>query len=177
MIQVFEREVEYCRKATQGCPCGFYNDHLKACTCTPHMISKYLQRISGPLLDRIDIHIEVPRLKHEELMSKSAGEPSSWIRARVRNAREIQQKRFKGTKIYCNAQMSSKHIKQYCKLTPEAEGMLKQAIEQLRLSARAYDRILKLSRTIADLAQSDVIGIEHIAEAVQYRSLDRKYWS
>ncbi|MCE5199867.1 ATP-binding protein [bacterium] len=162
--------------ATQGCPCGFYNDHVKTCTCTPNMIHKYLQRISGPLLDRIDIHVEVPRLKQDELMSKSSGEPSIKIRARVRQAREIQQARFTGTKIFNNAQMSSKLTKQHCKLNPDAEALLKQAIEQLRLSARAFDRILKLSRTIADLAAADSIGVEHIAEAVQYRSLDRKYW-
>ncbi len=162
--------------AMNPCPCGFYNDHLKACTCNPHMIQKYLQRISGPLLDRIDIHIEVPRLKTGELTSRAPGEPSSSIRGRVRSARERQYARFSGSKIYSNAQMTSRHMKVFCKLTDDAEAMLKQAIDHLRLSARAYDRILKLSRTIADLAGADEIGIEHIAEAVQYRSLDRKYW-
>jgi len=162
--------------AMNPCPCGYYNDHLKACTCNPHMINKYVQRISGPLLDRIDIHIEVPRLKQDELMSKTPGEPSSHIRARVRRAREMQGARLTGSKIYCNAQMTSRHMKVFCKLEADAEAMLKQAIEHLRLSARAYDRILKLSRTIADLAESESIGIEHLAEAVQYRSLDRKYW-
>jgi magnesium chelatase family protein len=162
--------------AMNPCPCGFFNDHIKPCTCTPQMIHRYLQRISGPLLDRIDIHIEVPRLKQTELLSKIPGETSSSIRERTRRAREVQYRRFSGTRIFCNAQMGTRHIKQHCKLTPEAELMLKQAIEQLRLSARAYDRILKLSRTIADLAGSEPIGVEHIAEAVQYRSLDRKYW-
>jgi len=162
--------------AMNPCPCGFFNDHLRACTCTPQMISRYLQRISGPLLDRIDIHIEVPRLKQDELMSKTPGESSDKIRARVRAARDMQNARFSGSKIYCNAQMTSRQMKFWCKMSPEAETMLKQAIEQLRLSARAYDRILKLSRTIADLSCSETIGIEHIAEAVQYRSLDRKYW-
>lgn len=162
--------------AMNPCPCGFYNDHLRHCTCTPQMISRYLQRISGPLLDRIDIHVEVPRLKQDELMSRLPGEPSQNIRARVKEARDIQNARFSGSKIYCNAQMTPRHMKLWCKLSPDAEGMLKQAIEQLRLSARAYDRILKLSRTIADLAHAETIGIEHIAEAVQYRSLDRKYW-
>ncbi len=162
--------------AMNPCPCGFYNDHLKACTCTPHVIQKYLQRISGPLLDRIDIHIEVPRLKTDELTSKAAGEPSAAIRARVCAARERQQARFAGSKIHCNAQMTSRHIKAFCRLSEDAEAMLKQAIDHLRLSARAYDRVLKLSRTIADLAGVDQIGVEHIAEAVQYRSLDRKYW-
>lgn len=163
--------------AMNPCPCGFYNDHLKNCTCTPHMIQKYLQRISGPMLDRIDIHIEVPRLKQNELINKAPGEPSANIRARVRNARDIQNKRFAGTKIFCNAQMTPRHLKLHCKLNVDAESMLKQAIEQLHLSARAYDRILKLSRTIADLGSSEDIRVEHIAEAVQYRSLDRKYWS
>lgn len=163
--------------AMNPCPCGFYNDHVKPCTCTPHMISKYLQRISGPLLDRIDIHVEVPRLKQDELLSKRAGESSSAIRDRVIRARELQYARFSGSKIYCNAHMTSRHMKVFCKLTSDGEGMLKQAIEHLHLSARAFDRILKLSRTIADLAGSEAIGVEHIAEAVQYRSLDRKYWS
>ncbi|MCL5105035.1 MAG: ATP-binding protein [Armatimonadetes bacterium] len=169
-------KVEHGRKATQGCPCGFYNDHIKPCTCTPHMIHKYLQRISGPLLDRIDIHVEVPRLKQNELMSKSSGESSTLIRDRVKAAREIQNARLTGSKIFCNAQMNTRQMKLYCKLNADAESMLKQAIEHLRLSARAFDRILKLSRTIADLSCSESIGIEHVAEAVQYRSLDRKYW-
>ena len=162
--------------AMNPCPCGFFNDHLRACTCTPQMISRYLQRISGPLIDRIDIHVEVPRLKHEELMRKTPGEPSANIRERVRIARELQYARFSGSRIYCNAQMTSRHTKLWCKLSEDAESMLKQAIEHLRLSARAYDRILKVARTIADLSASEQIGIEHIAEAVQYRSLDRKYW-
>ncbi|MCE5324055.1 ATP-binding protein, partial [bacterium] len=137
----------------------------------------YLQRISGPMLDRIDIHVEVPRLKQNELISKAPGEPSASIRARVKASRIIQNRRFAGTKIFCNAHMTPRHMKQHCKLNQDAENMLKQAIEQLHLSARAYDRILKLSRTIADLACSDDIRVEHIAEAVQYRSLDRKYWN
>jgi magnesium chelatase family protein len=162
--------------AMNPCPCGFYNDHLKACTCTPHMIQKYLQRISGPLLDRIDIHIEVPRLKTEDLTSKTVGESSATIRTRVCAARERQHARFAGSKIHCNAQMTSRHIKAFCRLSEDAEAMLKHAIDHLRLSARAYDRVLKLSRTIADLAGVEQIGVEHVAEAVQYRSLDRKYW-
>ncbi|MHB9037763.1 MAG: YifB family Mg chelatase-like AAA ATPase [Armatimonadota bacterium] len=162
--------------AMNPCPCGFYNDHIKNCTCSPHMIQKYLQRISGPLLDRIDIHVEVPRLKHDELMTKAPGEQSANIRARVKTAREVQNVRFSGSKIFCNAQMTPRHMKQHCKLNSDAEALLKQAIETLHLSARAFDRILKLSRTIADLACSEAVGIEHVAEAVQYRSLDRKYW-
>ncbi|MCX8053885.1 MAG: YifB family Mg chelatase-like AAA ATPase [Armatimonadetes bacterium] len=162
--------------AMNPCPCGFFNDHLKPCTCTPGMVHKYVRRISGPLLDRIDIHIEVPRLRQDQLMSRSPGEPSSAIRARVCRARELQQSRFAGSKIYCNAQMTSRHMRAFCKLSPEAEMALKQGVEQLRLSARAFDRVLKLSRTIADLAGSDEIGVEHLVEALQYRSLDRKYW-
>jgi magnesium chelatase family protein len=162
--------------AMNPCPCGYYNDHVKACTCTPHMIHKYLQRISGPLLDRIDIHVEVPRLKQDELMSKTPGESSANIRERVRRAREVQQGRFSGSKAFCNAQMTSRQMKVHCKLDSDAEAMLKQAIEHLRLSARAFDRILKMSRTIADLDGAETIRIEHLAEAVQYRCLDRKYW-
>lgn len=140
------------------------------------MINRYLQRISGPLLDRIDIHVEVPRLKQDELMGKKPGEASASMRDRTRHAREMQQARFAGTKIYSNAQMSSRQIKAHCKLTEDSQAMLRQAIEHLRLSARAYDRILKLSRTIADLTGAEDILVEHLAEAVQYRSLDRKYW-
>ncbi len=162
--------------AMNPCPCGFFNDHLKSCTCSPSLIHKYQQRISGPLLDRIDIHLEVPRLKQDELMNKTPGEASQAIRFRTKTARDIQRNRFKGTKIHCNAQMTSKQIKQFVKLDAPAEAMLRQAVEQLRLSARAFDRILKLSRTIADLDSAQDISVAHLGEAVQYRSLDRKYW-
>lgn len=162
--------------AMNPCPCGYFNDHLRPCTCTPTMIHKYLRKISGPLIDRIDIHVEVPRLKQDELMSQKTSEPSSDVRNRVRSAREIQHARFAGTRIHCNAQMTSRHLKTFCRLSAESEAMLKQAIEHLRLSARAYDRILKVSRTIADLEGSQDISVAHVAEAVQYRSLDRKYW-
>ena len=176
MEVVFELSRQYGMLATNPCPCGYFNDHIKTCTCTPNLIHKYVQRISGPLLDRIDIHIEVPRLRQDELMSKTPGESSAAVRARVCQARELQNARFSGSKIYCNAQMTSRHMKVFCKLNAEAEAMLKQGIEQLRLSARAFDRVLKLSRTIADLAGSEQIGVEHPVEALQYRSLDRKYW-
>jgi magnesium chelatase family protein len=162
--------------AMNPCPCGFFNDHLRSCTCSPSLIHKYQQRISGPLLDRIDIHLEVPRLKQDELMSKTPGECSGAIRVRTTIARDTQRKRFKGTKIHCNAQMTSKQIKQFVRLDAGAEAMLRQAVENLRLSARAFDRILKLSRTIADLANSEGIGVAHLSEAIQYRSLDRKFW-
>lgn len=162
--------------AMNPCPCGFFNDHLRQCSCTPQIIARYLQRISGPLIDRIDIHVEVPRLKQDELMRKTPGEPSASIRDRVRRAREIQNARYANSRIFCNAQMSTRHMKNWCRLSEDAEAMLKQAIEHLRLSARAYDRILRVSRTIADLSGEENISIAHIAEAVQYRSLDRKYW-
>jgi len=159
------------------CPCGFYNDLKVSCTCTPRQIRQYLQRISGPLLDRLDIHIEVPRLQQDELMQKEAGETSSAIRDRVQRAREVQNRRYAGSGIFTNAQMHSKQIKQHCALSESVREVLRAAISQLNLSARAYDRILKVSRTIADLAGSEEITTAHVAEAINYRSLDRKYWA
>jgi magnesium chelatase family protein len=158
------------------CPCGYHGDTQRACACRPDQIQRYLQRISGPLLDRIDIHIEVPRLRHEELMGQSTGEPSKAIRARVQAARKVQQERFSKDGIYANAAMQSKHLRRHCALNPEVRDLLRTAIQQLGLSARAYDRILKLSRTIADLAGIEAIQMPHVAEAIQYRTLDRKLW-
>ncbi len=158
------------------CPCGYYSDPVKACTCSPNMINRYLQKISGPLLDRIDIHLEVPRIKHEEMLGKGVGESSKYIRERVEQARLRQQQRFAGTSLHCNAHMQTRQIRQYCVTTDEAKEMLRAAIAQLNLSARAYDRILKVARTIADLDAAEVIQLQHIAEAIQYRALDRKYW-
>jgi magnesium chelatase family protein len=155
------------------CPCGFATDPTKECTCPQIAIRKYLMKISGPLMDRIDIHIEVPRLKFDELTRYRPGEPSEEIRKRVIKAREIQKARFEKMKIFANADMLPRQIKKYCVLPDEARALLKRANEQLGLSARAYDRILKLSRTIADLAASENIAVEHVAEAIQYRSLDR----
>lgn len=163
--------------AMNPCPCGFFNDTHVTCTCTPKQIRQYLQRISGPLLDRLDIHVEVPRLKQDELMQKAEGECSASIRERVRKAREIQRRRFDGTGIFCNAQMGSRQIREYCRFSDTVRTLLRGAISQLNLSARAYDRILKVSRTIADLAGEEEISVAHVAEAIQYRSLDRKYWS
>lgn len=156
------------------CPCGFLGDSARECTCRPDQVQRYHQRISGPLLDRIDIHIEVPRLKHDELMGQALGEGSKAIRQRVERAREVQQRRFAGEGVYHNAGMQSRHLRKHCPLTPEVRELLKTAINQLGLSARAYDRILKLSRTIADLAGSERIEMPHVAEAIQYRSMDRR---
>jgi magnesium chelatase family protein len=160
--------------AMNPCPCGNYMDPVKICSCLPHQVQRYWSRLSGPLLDRIDLHIEVPRLKKEELSSRPDGETSSSIRERIIRARQIQQERFKGSETYCNARLTPRQIREACKLENEAEGLLKSAILHLQLSARAYDRILKVSRTIADLEGSADIQAKHIAEATQYRSLDRR---
>lgn len=163
--------------AMNPCPCGFYTDPNKECTCSPPQIQKYMAKISGPLLDRIDIHIEVPAVKYKELSSKASGEKSEIIRERVIRAREIQLRRFKEFKhIYSNGDMGSKEIRQFCKLDEAGEELLKMAMTKLGLSARAYDRILKVSRTIADLESSENILPQHISEAIQYRSLDRELW-
>jgi magnesium chelatase family protein len=160
--------------AMNPCPCGFASDPIKECTCTPLQIQRYLARISGPLLDRIDIHLEVPPLKYREITTDDAGESSADIRTRVRRARAVQQDRFRRARgVYCNAHMTSRHIRRFCELEGEAAELLERALERLSLSARAYDRILKVARTIADLAAADHIGPEHVAEAIQYRSLDR----
>jgi magnesium chelatase family protein len=163
--------------AMNPCPCGFFGDSVRACTCSQTQIKHYLQRISGPLLDRIDIHIEAPRLKQDELTRHGGtGESSTCIRKRVVEARKIQSERFAGTHLYCNAHMQPRHIKEWCKVSDDVRDLLKAAITQLSLSARAYDRILKLSRTIADLDQKPDIQLAHVAEALQYRALDRKLW-
>jgi magnesium chelatase family protein len=160
--------------AMNPCPCGYSTDPAKECTCTPFMIQKYMTKVSGPLLDRIDLHIDVPAVKYRELTSKEFGEKSEAIRARVVRAREIQARRFSGRKgMYANADMQAKDIREYCRLDPDGEELLKMAITKLGLSARAYHRILKVGRTIADMSQSADIRPEHIGEAIQYRSLDR----
>ena len=163
--------------AMNPCPCGYFGHTGRLCTCTSSMVNKYLARVSGPLLDRLDLHIEVTAVKFEELSSKSAGESSAQIKARVDAARAIQNARFAGTGITCNAKMTPLLLQQYCKLDATAQSLLKAAFEKLGLSARAYDRVLKVARTIADLDDSAQIQSKHIAEAVQYRSLDRKYWN
>jgi magnesium chelatase family protein len=160
------------------CPCGFYNHPDRECTCPPGTVQKYLNKISGPLLDRIDLHVEVTPVAFSELSSLKPQEASADIRERVIKAREKQAERYKEHEgIYCNAQMSSKMLKEICVISKPGQNLLKTAMEKLNLSARAYDRILKVSRTIADLSLSDEIKIEHLAEAIQYRSLDREGWA
>jgi magnesium chelatase family protein len=163
--------------ALNPCPCGFYTDSRHECTCSPQQIQRYMSRISGPLMDRIDIHIEVPALAYEELSRKEPGEGSAPMRRDVVAARERQLERYRSERtIYCNAHMESRHIRRFCELDEQSRSLLKNAIDRLGLSARAYDRILKVSRTIADLDGRESIHSSHIAEAIQYRSLDRKLW-
>jgi magnesium chelatase family protein len=160
------------------CPCGYYNHPEKECVCPPGTVQKYLNKISGPLLDRIDLHIEVTPVKFDELSSARASEKSENIRDRVVKAREIQEERFEKVEgIYCNAQMGSKLLKTYCKIDATGVQLLKTAMERLSLSARAYDRILKVARTIADLDANESIQTTHLAEAIQMRSLDRENWA
>lgn len=160
------------------CPCGFYNHPDKECSCPPGTVQKYLNKISGPLLDRIDLHVEVTPVPFSELSTLKPQEPSASIRDKVIKAREIQEERYKANPgVYCNAQMSSKMLKEICFISTAGQNLLKKTMERLNLSARAYDRILKVSRTVADLSGSDDIKIEHLAEAIQYRSLDREGWA
>jgi magnesium chelatase family protein len=174
--------------AMNPCPCGYFNDKSRECMCTPPMIQRYVSKVSGPLLDRIDIHIEVPAVQYKELRQGSEGERSSQIRDRVLAARERQAQRFKRagdapvtTKrhrpVFANAQMSTQQIRVFCELSSDAERLLERAMQQQGLSARAHDRILKVARTIADLEAAQDIAVKHLAEAIQYRTLDRSYWS
>ena len=158
------------------CPCGFFGASDKECTCTPQAISKYIGKISGPLLDRIDIQIEVTAVKYQKLESIEKTESSKDIKNRVNKARKIQQNRYKEESIFSNSQLTPKLIEKYCKLNQECKSLLELAFEKLGLSARAYARILKVSRTIADLEEKENIEQKHVAEAIQYRSLDKKYW-
>lgn len=163
--------------AMNPCPCGNYNHPKIPCTCGQGLVQKYLNKVSGPLMDRIDIHVEVVPVTHEELASTKPVEKSEGIRKRVIKARAIQNKRFaEYERIHCNAQMSRKQVEQYCRISVEGEELLKRAMERLGLSARAYDRILKVARTIADLEESPEIEIEHLSEAINFRSLDRDNW-
>ena len=209
------------KRATQGCPCGYWNSVVKDCLCTPLQIQRYISKISRPLLDRIDLHIDVPEVNYKDLTGKSDGEPSAPIAARVQQARQAQVERFGGNSepltpksegantgkgetskkgvatgaggdngtsknssseaksprpIFCNAQMSARQIEKHCRLDSRSKGILERAIEELGFSARAYNRILKVSRTIADLEGSTKIRPAHVSEAIQYRSLDRSCW-
>ena len=164
--------------AMNPCPCGFFGDPIRDCHCTPAQIQRYVSKISGPLLDRIDIHIEVPAVKYKELRGNEEIEPSAHVRERVLRARQIQLERYKGEKkVYANAQMPPKLLRKYCAISAEGEKLLEQAIQKMGLSARAHDRILKVSRTIADLEASAWIEPKHLSEAIQYRTLDRTYWA
>ncbi|UCG84594.1 MAG: ATP-binding protein [Dehalococcoidia bacterium] len=155
------------------CPCGYYGDPVKQCTCSAMMVSRYQKRISGPLLDRIDIFVEVPRVEYEKLSDDFLGEKSENVRQRVEIARSIQRQRLEGTGLVCNADMTPLEVREYCRADPSAQSLLQAAMNQMNLSARAFHRILKLARTIADLADSDIIAANHVAEALQYRPRDQ----
>ena len=153
-----------------GCPCGYAGDPARECTCSPSTIARYQKRLSGPLLDRIDIHVEVPRVEYEKLTDRRDGERSADVRARVQAAREVQARRFAATpRITCNADMGPAEVRKFCDVDPAAQPLLRAASQRLQLSARAFHRVLKLARTIADLAGSEAIAAPHIAEALQYR--------
>ena len=162
--------------AMNPCPCGFFSDPTRDCKCSQTQIQNYVSRISGPLLDRIDIQVEVPAVKYAELADETTGEPSAVVQSRVEVARQAQQQRFAGTTIHANATMQPRQIREYCKVGSQAQELLRVAINQLGLSARAYDRILKVARTIADLDHNSDIEAVHVSEAIQYRSLDRSFW-
>lgn len=164
--------------AMNPCECGYLGDRVKQCICNPHSVQRYRGRISGPLLDRIDIHVDVPRLTKEELLRTADGERSASIKERIIVARTVQAARFKagkGRQMLTNSHMKAKEVKEFCRLTPSALSFLEASIDKLGLSGRAYERVLKVSRTIADLAGKEIIDVENVAEAVQYRSLDRQY--
>ena len=161
--------------AMNPCPCGFYGDQVKVCTCSSSTITRYQKRISGPLLDRIDIHVEVPRVEYDKLSSDRLGEPSSRVQARVEAARERQRSRFSGSHLVTNADMHPQDIRQHCELDAPGKSLLRSAMDQLHLSARSYHRVLKLSRTIADLDGAEDIETNHMAEALQYQPRE-KVW-
>ena len=165
------------KEGTQACPCGFFNHPDRDCICGPGVVQKYLSKISGPLLDRIDLHVEVTPVNFTELAASTSSEKSAAIRQRVITAREVQSNRFTNNEtVHANAQMSSNMVRNVCRIDEAGKLLVKQAMEKLGLSARAYDRILKVARTIADLDASEDIGVAHLAEAIHYRSLDRDSW-
>ena len=151
------------------CPCGYFGDPFRRCTCSPALVSRYQQRISGPFLDRVDIFVEVPHIEYEKLADDRLGEKSEKAQARVSTARTIQRRRFNGTRLSCNAEMTPIEVREFCKVEEAAQSLLKSAMKQLHFSARAFHRILKLARTIADLTGEDIIKAHHVAEAIQYR--------
>ncbi len=163
------------RYRTHGCPCGYFGDPRKPCKCSPIQIERYMSRISGPLLDRIDIHLEVPAVSFAELRSTRDGTPSSGMREQVMRARQQQRSRFGPGSTLSNARMSGRQIREFCRLSADAENVLRHALTELGLSARAHDKILRMARTIADLADRDSTTAEDVLEAVHYRRLDRKY--
>ncbi len=180
-ISRVESTVEYPASFTliasmNPCPCGNYGSSEKECKCTPQQIHKYLNKLSGPIMDRIDMHIEVDNVKYNDLRDETLSEPSSDIKARVDKAREIQIERFKNSDNVCNAKMNDQELKKYCKIDDQSSAILESAFKKLHLSARAYNRILKVARTIADLDNSENIQLDHLMEAISYRSLDNKYW-
>ena len=163
--------------AMNPCPCGYFGHPTRRCICTGNTVARYLNKVSGPLLDRLDLHVEVPPVDYESLSSKGKSEASADIRARVTKTRDVQIERYKMDGINFNAQLHTALLKKYCELDDVCTTMMERVFENMSMSARAYDRILKVSRTIADLDGCERIGVEHLSEAVQYRSLDRKYWA
>ena len=159
------------------CPCGFRGDPGRQCNCSPVQIERYLARISGPLLDRIDIHVEVPAVPFRELKDNAEGTTSAEMRQQVLTALELQKRRFADGPMSANGKMSPRQIRHHCRLDSDAESLLKSAMEEMGLSARAHDKILRVGRTIADLDQSDRITSNHLSEAINYRTLDRRYWA
>jgi magnesium chelatase family protein len=170
----FQHLASHCKKATQGCPCGYFTDTRRKCKCSPNQIEKYLSRVSGPLIDRIDIHVEVPPVPYRELRHHVDGTDSETMRQQVVRAREIQQRRYGSDTTVLNGRAGSRTLRKHCVLDAACEQLLKQALTELGLSARAHDKILRLARTIADLAGEDKIKPEHLSEAIMYRRLDRQ---
>ena len=161
---------------TNPCPCGYYGSKTRACRCSKQEIRRYLDRVSGPLLDRIDIQIEVDAVPVKEISQARPAESSAEVGARVRAARERQQARYRGDGIHCNAQLDSRLTKKYCELSPEATSLLHMAVDRMGMSMRAYGRVLKVARTVADLRGEEKIQTQDVAEAIQFRELDQKYW-
>ena len=163
--------------AMNPCPCGFFGHPTRECICTNNAVRKYLNRISGPMLDRIDLHVEVPPVNYSELSAVSDGEPSAKIKERVNRARRLQTERYKGTGVTCNARLTSSMLKKYCVMDENAQRYLRISFDRLGMSARTYDRLLKVARTVADLEGSEIIKKEHIFAAISFRTLDKKYWN